>query len=234
MTVVILQSNYVPWKGYFDLIHEADVFVFYDCVQYTKNDWRNRNTIYTRNGKQWLTIPVASEAVKGSVDEVKLTDSRWQQQHHRALFFGYKRAPCSHQLEELANDYLLDKQWESLSELNKYLIVSLSERLGCATRFVDARDLSPSGDRLDRLIDILGKLGASRYISGRAAAAYLSGKESLFQEHGIELIYKSYGPYKPYRQLAKPFEESVSILDLVANIPWQDIPNHIWNSHDVA
>ena len=232
MTVVILQSNYVPWKGYFDLIHDADVFVFYDCVQYTKNDWRNRNTIYTRNGKQWLTIPVASEAVKGAVDEVVLTDSRWQELHHRTLFFGYKRAPFFHQLEELADDYLVNKQWRSLSELNKYLITSLSARLGCATRFVDARDLSPHGDRLERLIDILKKLGATRYISGQSAAAYLRGNEGVFRDNGIELLYKKYGAYKPYRQLAEPFEEAVSILDMVANLSWEDLPSHIWNSHD--
>jgi len=234
MKAVILQSNYIPWKGYFDLIYDADVFVFYDCVQYTKNDWRNRNRIYTRNGKQWLTIPVAAEAVKGAIDEVKLTDSRWQQQHHRALVLGYKRAPFFHQLRELADNYLLNKQWASLSELNQHLITSLSTRLGCATRFVNARELSPRGERVERLIDILRKLGATRYISGKAAEAYLSGNESLFEGNGIELIYKMYGPYKPYCQLSEPFEEAVSILDLVANLSWQDIPSHIWNSHAAA
>jgi len=231
MKVAILQSNYIPWRGYFDLIHDADVFVFYDCVQYTKNDWRNRNIIYTRNGKQWLTIPVSSDAVKGTIDEVQLINSRWQQKHHRALFIGYKQAPFFPQLEELANEFLLARQWTSLSELNKHLIMSISRRLGCKTKFVNARELSPRGNRVERLIDILRKIGASHYISGKAAAGYLFGKEALFHEHGVELLYKEYAAYKPYRQLADPFEQSVSILDMVANLSWLDIPSHIWSSH---
>jgi hypothetical protein len=61
MTAVVLQSSYIPWRGYFDLIHDADVFVFYDDVQYTVNDWRNRNRIKTANGVVWLTIPVGNQ-----------------------------------------------------------------------------------------------------------------------------------------------------------------------------
>ena len=56
--VAILQSNYIPWKGYFDIINLVDEFIIYDDCQYTKNDWRNRNRIKTCNGLQWLTIPV--------------------------------------------------------------------------------------------------------------------------------------------------------------------------------
>jgi hypothetical protein len=229
MTVVILQSNYVPWKGYFDLIHDADKFVFYDCVQYTKNDWRNRNVIYTRNGKQWLTIPVSASAVKGSIDEVSLDDDSWQELHFRTLLYGYKRAPFFEQLLELMEDYLQRKKWKSLSQLNQYLIPTISKKLGCTTEFIDSRELSPDGDRLERLIDILTKLGATRYISGKAASSYIMGHEHLFQENGIELVYKEYPNYMPYRQLAMPFENGVSILDLVANLKWDNIPNHIWN-----
>src|SRR3954469_1788276 len=91
MKVVVLQSNYVPWKGYFDLIHDADLFIFYDEVQYTKNDWRNRNRIVTKNGPQWLTIPIPHEAVHQKISEVLLPkDGDWQKLHWKSLFFGYK------------------------------------------------------------------------------------------------------------------------------------------------
>src|SRR5213075_1126236 len=99
MKVVILQSNYIPWKGYFDLIHDADVFVFYDEVKYTKNDWRNRNKIYTKNGLQWLTIPIGNEAVKSKISEVGLTSSQWQSQHRKAIELGYANAKYFEQLE---------------------------------------------------------------------------------------------------------------------------------------
>lgn len=71
--VGVIQSNYIPWKGYFDLIHDVDLFVFYDDVQYTKNDWRNRNLIKTPTGAKWLTIPVSSN-LNNLIYEVELKD----------------------------------------------------------------------------------------------------------------------------------------------------------------
>src|SRR6185436_3137217 len=100
-TFVVLQSNYLPWRGYFDLIHDADLFIFYDEVQYTKNDWRNRNIIYTKNGKQWLTIPIAQDAVKRKISEVVIQDPAWQERHYKTLHLGYKSAAQYRQLEVL-------------------------------------------------------------------------------------------------------------------------------------
>ncbi|HEU5201697.1 MAG TPA: WbqC family protein, partial [Nitrospira sp.] len=90
--VAICQSNYLPWKGYFDLIHDVDVFVFYDDVQYTKNDWRNRNKIKTPQGVQWLTIPVGSHC-HCRICDVSLQDSYWQKQHWKTLVQRYRKAP---------------------------------------------------------------------------------------------------------------------------------------------
>ena len=58
--VAILQSNYIPWKGYFDLISYVDEFIIYDDMQFTTRDWRNRNKIKTPQGLYWLSIPVGS------------------------------------------------------------------------------------------------------------------------------------------------------------------------------
>jgi hypothetical protein len=230
MNVVILQSNYVPWKGYFDLIHDADTFVFYDCVKYTKNDWRNRNIIYTPNGKQWLTIPIAADAVKLSIDQVDIQDSRWQELHYRSLLIGYRKAPYFDQLHELMVDYLTSKTWKSLSGLNQYLITTISRKMGCNTVFIDSRDLSLQGDRLDRLLGILQQLRATRYISGKSAATYLQEYEHMFHDRSIELVYKEYPNYRQYSQFSEQFEHSVSILDMIAHISWDDLPNYIWGA----
>src|SRR6185436_12370323 len=98
---VVLQSNYLPWRGYFDLIQNADVFVFYDEVQYTKNDWRNRNRICSKNGVQWLTIPISRDAVKLKISEVHLPDARWQEDHFQTLRHSYKPARFYEQIEPL-------------------------------------------------------------------------------------------------------------------------------------
>jgi hypothetical protein len=228
MKVAILQSNYIPWRGYFDLINDVDVFVFYDCVKYTKNDWRNRNVIYTKNGKQWLTIPVPASATKLVIDEVILPDTRWQKIHAKSLSIGYGKAPHFDQLDEIINEFLIDHDWKSLADLNQQMITRVSRRLGCTTVFRDAREFTLAEDRVDRLLGIMKALGATEYISGPAAAAYLDGKEHLFHDLGIRLTYKYYRRYSAYRQLQQPYEPAVSILDAIANLPWSEIPNHIW------
>ena len=227
MKAAILQSNYIPWKGYFDLIQEVDVFIVYDCVKYTKNDWRNRNIIYPKNGKQWLSIPIPSSAVKLCIDEVQIPDAKWQEMHAKTLSMGYARAPHFNQLQELIDNFLTTRQWENLSELNIGMIRWICGRLGFKTEIRNAREFSLRYDRVERLLGILGAIGAKEYLSGPAAAAYLDGRENLFSDRGIKLRYKSYGPYLPYKQIREPFEPSVSIVDLIANLPWETIPDHL-------
>lgn len=92
--IAIDQSNYIPWKGYFDMINMVDEFVLYDDVQYTRRDWRNRNKIVTPNGLMWLTIPVN---VKGKylqkINETTVVDNSWIVKHERSLQEYYARAP---------------------------------------------------------------------------------------------------------------------------------------------
>ena len=228
--LAILQSNYIPWKGYFDLINEVDIFVFYDTVKYTKNDWRNRNIIYTKNGKQWLSIPIEASAVNLQINEVEIKNESWQELHFKSLYFGYKKAPYFYQLEEFLNDYLVEKKWDKLSQLNQYLIVEISKKMGITTQFKKAEDFNLTGDRIERLVSLINQNDASIYISGPSAKDYLNGNENLFKEANIELLYKSYPAYPTYEQLSKPFENSVSILDLIANVSWNNIPEYIWSN----
>jgi hypothetical protein len=230
MKAAILQSNYIPWKGYFDLIHDVDFFVFYDCVQYTKNDWRNRNLIYINQNPQWLTIPIGAESTSLMIDQVTPLNSKWQDLHFKTLYLGYKRAPYFHQLETLMLEIYKNHQWQSLSELNQFIIKEISQKIGIKTQFYNSRDLDIAGDRIQRLVNICQQLNASEYISGASAKNYLDGKENLFLQNNIHLTYKEYPNYQPYSQLFTPFVQAVSIVDMIANIHWDDIKNHIWNS----
>ena len=231
MKVVILQSNYIPWKGYFDLINDADIFVYYDEVQYTKNDWRNRNKIYSVNAEQWLTIPIAKDAVKWKISEVEIADSSWQVLHHKSIYYAYKKAPYFSQIEPLINEVSLEMKRSSLIQLNRYLIEKIAQMIGITTTFVDSKSLNLSGDRVERLVDILVQLGATHYISGPSAKNYLSSSELLFNKNNIEIVYKDYSGYPQYKQMREPFIHSLSILDLLVNVKMDEVKDYIWNSN---
>lgn len=214
--VAVLQSNYIPWKGYFDLINDVDLFVFYDEVQYTKNDWRNRNKIYSLQGLSWITVPV-TYSLGQTIAETKINqESGWQKNHWNKLENAYKKAPYWNQYKDFFYHVYFEKQWDFLSDLNQYLIKHISaEFLDIKTKFDVSTNYSSHGQRAEKLLSLLQSIGTSIYISGPAAKSYLPEEE--FNDAGISVIWKDYSHYRPYKQIKEPFEHGVSIVDLLFN-----------------
>jgi len=212
------------------LAHLADVFVFYDEVQYTKNDWRNRNIICGKNGLQWLSIPVEKQFVHAKISEVKIGND-WQGKHFKSLYLTYKSAPCFYQLEELMIEFLVDIKWEYLSTLNQFLITRIAHLIGTKTQFVNSAQYDLAGDKVEKLLGLIEQLGASDYISGPAGMNYLSGSETLFDQRKVKLSYCTYPDFKKYPQLIQPFQNNVSIVDLIAHVPYSEIKNYIWEGN---
>lgn len=223
--IAVLQSNYIPWKGYFDIIHDVDEFIFYDEVQFTKNDWRNRNRIYTNAGVQWLTIPTTG-SITQSIDEVTMASDQWQKKHYYALVTNYSKAPYFKQYQDFLEDVYLGRKWEYLSELNRYLIEHIShDFLGITTKFTNSRDYHSEGTGHYKLLSLLISAGAAYYVSGPAAKSYIHAED--YEKAGIELHWKDYSGYPEYPQLHEPFCHNVSILDLLFNTG-PDAPKYIW------
>jgi hypothetical protein len=216
MKCVILQPSYIPWRGYFDQINRADVFVFYDDVQYDKHGWRNRNQIRTSQGRQWLTIPVHSHAVVEKsvpIKNVKIDWSKpWNEAHWKALTFAYRRAPFFRNFAPLLESFY-QRQDIFLADFTMDLTIALARELGIHhTRFIRSSEMAISGQKTDRLVQILEQLGATHYISGPSAKNYIEKEQ--FASAGITLEYMDYN-YPEYPQLHAPFDPNLSILDLL-------------------
>jgi len=212
--IAILQSNYIPWKGYFDMIAAVDEFILYDDMQYTKNDWRNRNQIKTPKGVEWLTVPVGQN-IRRRIRDVDLADSRWQERHWRTLALNYSRAPFYEEVAKLLEPSYLFTKHTSLSRLNRCLIENVCEYLDIRTKISNSWDYSLAEGKTARLVDICKQSGATEYISGPAAAGYL--EDHLFPESGIKLTWFDYAGYPEYPQLWEGFSHGVTILDLLFN-----------------
>ncbi len=215
-TVAILQSNYIPWKGYFDIINRCDLFVILDEVQSTKNDWRNRNRIKTNGGTQWLTIPTRhSNALR--INEVTVANNRWAQKHWRTIHQSYSRAPAMMALAgPISGLYEQAAKLELLSDVNRIFLDSLCKMVGIGTPIVNAGDLVELSvlDNLEptaRLVEICRATGATNYLSGPSAKDYLD--ISQFDAAGVHVDWMSYAQYPEYGQLHGEFRHDVSILD---------------------
>jgi hypothetical protein len=126
----------------------------------------------------------------------------------------------------------MERRWERLSELNHFLTREIARRLGAKTVIRDSSEFKLEDGRVDRLLSLLKQAGATTYISGPSAKEYLASSLPLFAREGIEVVWKDYSGYVPYPQLSQPFTNEVSILDLIANVSWARIPEHIWGHRD--
>jgi len=214
--VAIVQSNYIPWKGYFDLINLVDEFILFDDMQYTRRDWRNRNLIKTRAGIKWLTIPVA---VKGNyfqkIKDTRVSDSGWARQHWDSIVHNYSKAQHFAPYRELFEALYLDSRESFLSQINYAFLTAICKILGIDTRITWSDDYISVEGKTDRLVNLCKQAGATTYISGPAARDYID--QTLFNDANISLEYMDYSSYPEYRQLFPPFEHGVSIIDLIFN-----------------
>jgi len=223
--MAIIQSGYLPWKGQFDIMHDVDLFVFLDDVQFTLRDWRTRNRIKTAHGPAWLTIPVGGHRDL-CIDEVRIPDPHWQARHWETLRYTYGKAPCFPLYKAFFEDLYLGRVWASLSQLNQYLTRTIArDFLGLRTEFMDARPLATTGRKTPRLLQILQKCGGTTYVTGPSTRAYLDVE--LLAGQGIRTIFKDFEGYPEYRQAHPPFEHKVSVVDLLFNVG-PEAPARIW------
>jgi len=215
-TVAIVQSNYIPWKGYFDLIASADEFILLDDVQYTKRDWRNRNKIKTAGGPRWLSIPVQ---VKGKfhqkIRETRVANQDWLREHWNSIAHHYAQAPHFADYRDRVEALYRDCEEEYLSLVNHRFLTGICAMLGIETRITWSSDYDLVDGPTERLASLCEQAGATLYLSGPAARDYMD--EGVFAALGIRVAYMDYSGYPEYPQLHPPFEHAVTALDLVFN-----------------
>jgi hypothetical protein len=217
--LVVLQSNYLPWKGYFDLMSKADLFVVYDSVQFTKNDWRNRNRLPSSSGGVWLTVPVTTSGLFGqSIDEVRVVDRRWPLKHERTIRQLLSKAPFFSLIDrDLASAFEAVATFDRLHDVNVLLLRTVATWLGVTTPIAIDRDLGTfDGTPTERLVAMATHVGATSYLTGPAGLDYL--ERDRFADAGVALEVIDYGAYPQYEQRVTPFDHAVSALDLVANV----------------
>lgn len=215
-TVAIVQSAYIPWRGYFELIQRADLFVLYDCVQYTTRDWRNRNRIKTPGGGKWLTIPVHATRAHRICD-VFATGDEWREKHWQALTRSYGKAPYFSSFAPQVKALFDQVPSRQLSVINQHFLQGIGAIFGIDTPLhLQLKHEDAFGDRTDRLLAICKRHGATRYLSGPSARGYLDMQR--FEREGIRVEWMDYSHYQPYPQLYPPFSQQVTMFDQLFHV----------------
>ena len=214
--IAIVQSSYIPWKGYFDLIRSVDEFVLYDDAQYTRRDWRNRNRIKTPGGAAWVTIPVNTKGrYHEPIREITISDLDWPARHWKTIAANYARAPHFAAYAPVVEQVYAGCGDSHLSAVNEKWIRAICDILEIRTRLSSSMNYELLPGKTARLAGICRQAGADVYLSGPSAGSYVD--PAVFAEAGVQVVYADYSGYPEYPQLFPPFDHRVSVLDLIFN-----------------
>ncbi len=211
--IAILQPNYIPWKGVFDLINQVDVFVFYDDVQYTKKDWRSRNKIKSPNGEYWLTVPVATKGKREQlIFEAEIDNTQiWQSKHYKSICNSYNKAPYFEKYKYIIDEIYINNKWDKLVDLNIFATKLIADTLGIKVEWYKSSDYNFTGDKNgEKVVKLCKELDCNYFINGPASKAFMD--DELFKQNDIQLKYMEYN-YPEYKQLYPPFDHYVTVLD---------------------
>ena len=197
--IAILQSNYIPWKGYFDMINTVDEFIFYDEVQYTKNDWRNRNKIKTSQGIQWLTIPVRQNNINQLINETKVSDKNWGKKHWKTLMQNYSKAKYFKEYKDIFEELYLNCNEEYLSQINYKFIFAINKILEINTKLRWSNEFKLVGEKTEKIISICKNCNADIYLSGPETKDYFSIE--LAKKESLKVEWMDYSTYSEYHLL---------------------------------
>jgi hypothetical protein len=223
--IAIIQSCYVPWKGFFDLIGQCDQYVIFDSAQFVKRHWHNRNQIKTARGLQWLTIPVVTKGrYEQPIDEVEVAE-QWADKHWRAIELAYRRASFFAPFaDRIRGWYERAEKERRLTDINTLILSEIVALLGFGTKIVRDTAYPVAGRKTERLLEIAVAAGADEYLSGPSARTYLD--EDLLRRAGVAVKWMRYEGYPEYPQLHGAFEHAVSVLDVIFNVG-TDAPRYI-------
>ena len=215
MTIVVLQPGYLPWLGFFDQLRRADVFVYYDDVQYNTHGWRNRNRIKTKQGPLWLTVPVRHSGLsKPRILDVQIdTTTNWAKKHVASIRQAYAAAPFLKQYAPALEELLL-RPWTRLVDLDIAVAGLTAAWLGLQQPVLRSSELGIEGGQSQRLVNICHHFGATTYLSGNAASDYLD--VPLFEQNGVTVQWQDFA-HPVYPQLHGEFVPFLSAIDLILN-----------------
>ncbi len=213
---LVSQSNYLPWRGYFSLIRQADVYVIFDTAQFTKRDWRNRNRIRVNDNPHWLTIPVKNGGSQScAINEIQVEDSNWIESHVNKIEQAYRKFPYKRDL-----DFILDalgalKQVKYLSQVNASLLSCIMNSFDIKAEIVNASDFIHSGSASEKLAALAQAVNATHYLTAPAARIYLD--HAPFRAHSIDIQYADYTNL-PIDEPGMITGGEYSIIDLIARV----------------
>jgi len=181
MKIAVMQPTFIPWVGYFALIHYVDKFVFLDNVQFNDRSWQQRNRIYSNGKAKWLTVPVVKKNLRSKkISEMEINHTEnFNEKHLKTILQSYAKAKSFKENRSLIED-IYSKKFNNLSKMNIYIIKKICEYLDIKKKFINASEIGCKGTKSNLLLQICKKLKCDEYISPQGSKIYLENDKEIF------------------------------------------------------
>ena len=214
--ISIMQPNYLPWLGYFEIIDRSEIFVFFDDVQFIKKDWDHRNRIKTNESAFWLTVPVLSKGKRfQKINEVKINNQiNWKHKHLKNIESFYSKSKYYQQYISFFRK-IYEKNWSALNYLNIETTIDIMKILNIESNCYLSSEMELiSTENNDRIIEICKKLNCTELYNSQGAKKIINSEK--INNAGINIIFQDY-KHPLYNQLHGTFTSHLSIVDLLFN-----------------
>lgn len=219
MRCAMMQPTFLPWQGLFELVLEADRFVFLDDFQFSLQSYQQRNRLFVDRGRvDWYSVPVRKESYRAPLNEARVAaHDRWQQKMLKRIRANYARSPFFPELHPWLESWLVAEH-ESLAALNTAFIRRACELMGIETELRLSSELPSGAQRSERVLELIRWHGADTYLSARGSFGYML-EDGIFPAPGIEVVFQDFD-CRPYPQVgaAGEFVSHLSVLDALMNV----------------
>lgn len=224
MIVTIHQPDFMPWLGFFAKIKKSDCWIVLDHVHNNPRDaafWGRRVKILSNTSYQWLSLPVEKPKEPGviglPINQMKYSTAKMDvyTKAKRTIENVYSRTQFYKDYSTIIDSILLSKE-TNLCKRNMQFILNVLDMLDIKPTVVFSSSLGCTQKGNDLLIEILKKVGASKYICGDGASGYQDA--SSFEANGIQLEYNNFKS-SPYFQINQQnFISGLSVIDALMNV----------------
>jgi hypothetical protein len=218
--VALMQPTFLPWQGYFGLVAAADVFVVLDDFQFQRHSFHQRNRIRLADGSEsWISVPVGhpNDGEFPTLGEAApLVDPKWRRRLKATLDQSYGRAAHHAELRDPI-DAWIDTTFASVADMNTAFIQLVASVLHFEPAWRRSSEIGSSGQRSERVLDLLRRAGAQTYLCARGSHDYMA-VDGIFPVDDIEVLFQDFRPAPYAQRRADTFVSHLSVLDALFEV----------------
>jgi len=205
MKIAIMQPYFFPYGGYFQLMSNVDLFIYFDDVQFVRRSWITRNKISSSHGdgQIYINVPVCKSDRFAKINEI-IVFGGWVEKHLKTFEHVYGQSVKDH---DFYNFYRTLGEEENLSMMLVRSLNWVSDYFGIGCKKILSSELGCDGRGQERIINLCKKVGAKEYWNLPGGVELYD--KAIFMDNGLDLNFIDTSHNKRASIIESIFDEKI-------------------------